>query len=73
MLFIVLAVMSVLAIVFAINVVLGANYMYLNAKPAGPTILDLMGDWPVYVFLTIVIVIAIWAALTLLFSRRRQT
>lgn len=65
--------LAYMAIVFAINVVLGANYMYLHAKPAGPTLLDLMGDWPVYVFLAIVTVIATWAALTFLFSRGRQT
>jgi hypothetical integral membrane protein (TIGR02206 family) len=60
-----------MALVFAINVALGANYMYLNAKPAGPTPLDYMGDWPVYVFIETLTVIAVWAALTLLFSRRR--
>lgn len=62
--------LAYMALVFAINVALGANYMYLNAKPAGPTLLDLMGDWPTYIFVAIMTVIAIWAALTLMFSRR---
>ncbi len=61
-----------MVIVFAVNLVLGANYMYLNAKPATPTLLDIMGDWPVYVFVATGTVIATWAVLTLLFSRGRE-
>jgi hypothetical integral membrane protein (TIGR02206 family) len=31
-----------------LDAVTGADYMYLRAKPAAPTLLDLMGPWPWY-------------------------
>jgi len=39
----------VAAIIYPINVAIGANYMYLNAKPAGQTIYNLLGPWPDYI------------------------
>jgi hypothetical integral membrane protein (TIGR02206 family) len=39
----------VAAILYPINIVLGANYMYLNAKPPGTTFYDLLGPWPGYI------------------------
>lgn len=32
-----------------INQVLGSNYSYTMQKPAGPTLLDLLGPWPWYI------------------------
>lgn len=37
------------AAVGVLDVLLGANYMYLRAKPPPPTLLDAFGPWPVYV------------------------
>lgn len=37
-------------ILYPINLSLGANYMYLNAKPPGKTFYDLLGPWPDYIF-----------------------
>jgi hypothetical integral membrane protein (TIGR02206 family) len=35
-------------VVFAVNAVLGTNFMYLAHKPATPTLLDGLGPWPLY-------------------------
>ena len=39
-----------LAFIHIINQVLGSNYSYTMQKPMGPTILDMMGAWPWYIF-----------------------
>jgi hypothetical integral membrane protein (TIGR02206 family) len=35
-------------VVFFINHMLGSNYLFLNAKPPFPTLLDLLPPWPTY-------------------------
>lgn len=37
------------AMLYPINIALGANYMYLNGKPPGKTFYDLLGPWPDYI------------------------
>jgi hypothetical integral membrane protein (TIGR02206 family) len=37
-------------VVAAVDLVTGANFLWLRAKPAQPTILDWLGPWPVYLF-----------------------
>ena len=37
------------AVIYPINLFLGSNYMYLNAKPPGKTFYDLLGPWPAYI------------------------
>ncbi len=37
------------ALVGAVDAITGANYMYLRSKPPSPTLLDLLGPWPVYI------------------------
>lgn len=42
--------LNVLAsIIYIVNTVLGANYLYLNAKPPPGTLYDLLGPWPWYI------------------------
>ena len=37
------------AIIYPINFLLNSNYLYLNAKPPGATIYNLLGPWPWYI------------------------
>ena len=37
------------AILYPINLILGSNYLYLNAKPPGTTLYNLLGPWPWYI------------------------
>lgn len=37
-----------MAVVFLLNILLGTNYGFLNAKPNVPTLFDRMGPWPYY-------------------------
>ncbi len=46
------------------NAATDSNYGYLNAKPDAASILDYLGDWPLYVVAEVVIVLTVWAAMT---------
>ncbi len=59
-------------VVMVFNEATGTNYGYLNRKPPGASLLDLMPDWPFYVLIEIVLVIGIWALLTWPFDRARE-
>jgi hypothetical integral membrane protein (TIGR02206 family) len=50
-------------VVFAFNVVVDSNYGYLNAKPSSASLLDVLGPWPWYVVVEIVVVTVAWAVL----------
>jgi len=52
------------AIVFVINRLLGTNYGYLNGKPGGASLLDLMGGWPWYLLVALAVLAAVWALIT---------
>ena len=49
---------------YSFNEAAGTNYGYLQRKPSGGSILDLLGPWPVYVVAEIVIVAVVWALMT---------
>ena len=38
------------AILYPLNLALGANYFYLLNKPGNASILDFFGPWPIYIF-----------------------
>lgn len=45
----VIAIMNIyMLIVFGINSLIGSNYLFINRKPPGPTLLDALPDWPIY-------------------------
>lgn len=47
-----------------INAVTGANYGYLSRAPVGPSILDVLGPWPIYIVWEGVLVLTVWALMT---------
>jgi len=59
-------------LVGAVDVVTGANYMYLRAKPSSPTLLDVLGPWPWYIFAAGLIALALFAILDAPFRFRRR-
>lgn len=52
------------AVVLAINRLIGTNYGYLNSKPSGASLLDVMGGWPWYLLVTLALLAALWALIT---------
>ena len=59
------------ALVGAVDAVTGANYMYLRAKPPSPTLLDLLGPWPVYIAAASAVALVLFALLDAPFWFRR--
>lgn len=59
-------------IALVVNALTGANYGYLAHAPAGPSVLDLLGPWPVYVVWELVLVASVWALMTWGFTRARR-
>ncbi len=47
----ILALQVYVVLMILINYVLKANYFYLNQKPDSASLLDYMGDWPLYIIL----------------------
>ncbi len=60
-----------MAVVFGVNVLLSANYGFLNEKPAVGTMFDYMGDYPWYLLTLQGIAFTLYALLLLPFRRRR--
>lgn len=48
-----------------VNAVSGANYGYLSHAPAGPSLLDFMGGWPLYLVVAGVLILTVWALMTM--------
>jgi len=59
------------AIAMSLNGLLDTNYGYFNGKPDG-TVLDYLGPWPWYVLAEVVIVAAVWALITLPWTRDKR-
>jgi hypothetical integral membrane protein (TIGR02206 family) len=58
-------------VVGVFDAVVGMNYGYLLHKPGSGSLLDLFGPWPLYVLVSLGILVAGWAVLTWPWSRRR--
>jgi len=59
------------ALVGITDAVTGANYMYLRSKPPSPTLLDVLGPWPLYIFSATLIAFVLFAILDAPFALRR--
>lgn len=46
-----------LVIMLIVNHFIGSNYFFLNAKPVSGSLLDLFGDWPIYIVVAELIMI----------------
>jgi hypothetical integral membrane protein (TIGR02206 family) len=58
------------ALVALANLALGTNFLYLFEKPSAPTVLDLLGPWPIYIAAVELIALACFRALYALGRRR---
>ncbi|MBO0813093.1 MAG: TIGR02206 family membrane protein [Microlunatus sp.] len=56
---------------FAINLVLGADYGYLNRKPPMASLLDVFGPWPYYLLVEFIVALSLWALITLPWTLRK--
>lgn len=53
-----------------VNGIAGTNYVYLAHAPAGPSALDLLGPWPVYIAWEAMLIAGAWALITWPWERR---
>ena len=51
------------AFVFVVDQATRSDYMYLRSKPPSPTLLDLLGPWPVYILSATLVALALFAIL----------
>ena len=59
-----LATLAYAAVIFLINALLGANYVYLNRSADPGTLFDYFGPYPMHVVISTLIALASWAVLT---------
>lgn len=56
-----------------VNAIIGTNYAFLNHPPEGPSLLDVLGPWPLYILWQAVLVACLWALMTWPWTRRRSS
>ena len=53
------------------NSIAGTDYGFLNRKPATPSLLDVLGPWPIYLLAATVLLLIVWALMTWPWERSR--
>lgn len=61
-----------MALMYPLNLALGTNYGFVNAKPSTGSFLDLLGPWPLYLVFEALIVAVVWALMTWPWTRRHR-
>ncbi|XEC95609.1 TIGR02206 family membrane protein [Paenibacillus tarimensis] len=61
-----------LIVVFPVNALTGANYMFVSRKPDTPSLLDLLGPWPWYLLPLELVALALFALLMLPFVQTKK-
>jgi hypothetical integral membrane protein (TIGR02206 family) len=59
-------------LMLAFNEWAGTNYGFLNSKPTNPSLLDLMGGWPWYLGVEVIVGLTGWALVTWPWTRVRR-
>jgi hypothetical integral membrane protein (TIGR02206 family) len=59
------------AAMLAFNEAAGTNYLFVSRRPDNPSLLDLMGEWPWYLGVELVVGLTAWALLTWPWTRSR--
>ncbi|QNF93253.1 TIGR02206 family membrane protein [Janibacter indicus] len=59
-------------VLYPLNLLLGTNYGFVNGKPGTGSLLDLLGPWPVYLAVEVVIVALVWALMTWPWTRQHR-
>lgn len=54
------------------NYILGSNYMYTMAKPPADTILNMMGEWPIYLLTTQLLALFLFTLLYIPFAFKKK-
>lgn len=67
------ATMAWTAVTFTFNTIAGTNYGFVNAKPATPSLLDVLGPWPWYLATVAALLLAVWALMTWPWVRARPS
>ena len=60
------------AMVFAVDLALDENYLYLRAKPRGATLLDAFGPWPIYIVVVELVALALFGIAAFASAPRRS-
>lgn len=58
------------ALAMTVNAMIGTNYAFLNHRPEGSSVLDVLGPWPMYILAQTVLVALVWALMTWPWTRR---
>ena len=66
------ALLGYFLLMLVINKIVGANYLYVNHKPEGPTLLDYLGEWPNYIVGVMLIVLPLFFLIYLPFHLTRR-